>query len=157
MFVTILYQNSPKHHITKSRTSQFTPDRRFSAVFVFHDPRNWALDIQVVCDILQNDGFILPRGTEKRKDPNSEEAVKLFFCNPDLQWGTDYPSPRLGQGAFKLALQSVYKALTGGEYPYTQYGKPSKATYAYAEQLVREYLKGTVRGDDTGQVHTPHM
>lgn len=67
--------------------------------------------------------------------------VKLVFCNPDLLWGAEYPAPRIGQGAFRVAFQAVYKALNGKEYPYVQYGKPTKATYAFAEELLRARLR----------------
>lgn len=80
-------------------------------IFVFHDPRNCepdhigivicsrippgALEIQLVCDLLT--------------DP-MERPPRLVFCNPDLLWRSDHPRPRFGQGAFKQALSSVYKA-----------------------------------------------
>ena len=69
------------------------------------------------------------------------DPVSLVFCNPDLLWGNDYPIPRLGQGGFRVAFQSVYRELTGNEYPYTQLGKPTVETYEYAEELLRARLK----------------
>jgi len=32
----------------------------------------------------------------------------------------------------------VFKTLTGTEYPYLQYGKPSRETYEYAEAVLRD-------------------
>lgn len=107
-----------------------------AAIIVFHDPRNWALDIQVMCDLIQSGGVVggpcLPTHTQK--------AVDLVFCNPDLIWKSDFDRPRLGQGAFKEAFQAVFKSLTGTPYPYTQFGKPTAATYTFAEQMLREQL-----------------
>jgi ribonucleotide monophosphatase NagD (HAD superfamily) len=75
-----------------------------SAIFVFHDPRNWALDIQVMIDV------ILSRGIIDRPHPSdSSSPVELVFCNPDLQWRSEFPRPRLGQGAFREAFQAVFK------------------------------------------------
>jgi len=74
-----------------------------SAVFVFHDPRNWGLDIQVTCDVLQSGGLI---GGPFQRECN--QAVSLVSCNPDLLWRTDFERPRLGQGAFIKAFQAVY-------------------------------------------------
>ena len=73
------------------------------AAFVFHDPRNWALDVQVLCDIILSGGIV--------GGPYHEPAapVELVFCNPDLLWTSDFPRPRLGQGAFRDAFQAVYK------------------------------------------------
>lgn len=109
------------------------------AVFVFHDPRNWALDVQVICDIIRSGGVI--------GGPYQDAVVpvELVFCNPDLIWRSDFDRPRLGQGAFREAFQAVFKALTGRTYPYTQYGKPTAATYKFAEQVLRDRL-AEIRG-----------
>ncbi|KAK0195670.1 HAD-like domain-containing protein [Armillaria mellea] len=106
-----------------------------SAIFVFHDPRNWALDIQIICDVIQSNGIIGgPYG-------GSTKPVELVFCNPDLIWRCDFPRPRLGQGAFKEAFQAVYKALTGKKYPHVQYGKPTEATYRYAKTVLENQIR----------------
>jgi ribonucleotide monophosphatase NagD (HAD superfamily) len=97
---------------------------RFCAIFVFHDPRNWALDgmslhpsnpdiyqyclvVQIVCDIIQSGGLV--NGPDVHSVPQTGEPVELVFCNPDLIWRSDFERPRLGQGAFKEAFQAVYK------------------------------------------------
>lgn len=107
-------------------------------MFVFHDPRNWGLDVQVTCDILLSAGIV----GAPRLAPDSPlyRSVELVFCNPDLLWRSDFEQPRLGQGAFKVALLNVHKDLTGSAYPYVQYGKPTKATYDFAEQVLRALL-----------------
>ncbi|PFH52060.1 hypothetical protein AMATHDRAFT_2543 [Amanita thiersii Skay4041] len=111
---------------------------RISAVFVFHDPRDWGLDVQIVCDILLSGGFI--GGPRVHSSGHVGEDVQLVFCNPDLLWRSDFEQPRLGQGAFKESLLSVYKTLTGSIYPYTQFGKPTKATYDFAGQVMNDWL-----------------
>ncbi|KAI9442660.1 HAD-like domain-containing protein [Lactarius indigo] len=90
-----------------------------SAIFVFHDPRNWALDVQIMMDVVH------------------APPVELVFCNPDLQWRSEFPRPRLGQGAFREAFQAVHQAVTGAPYPYTQFGKPTTHTYDFAEKMLR--------------------
>jgi len=119
---------------------------RFAAIFVFHDPRNWALDVQVACDIIQSGGTV---GGPYIRPELIEEPVEVFFCNPDLVWRSDFERPRLGQGAFKEAFQAVYKSLTGSTYPYIQYGKPTHATYAFAESVLAEHIEELygVRGE----------
>ena len=37
-------------------------------------------------------------------------GVPVYFSNPDLLWKTQHPFPRFGQGAFRIALEAVYKA-----------------------------------------------
>lgn len=96
---------------------------RFSAIQVFHDPRNWALDgmcyipsssqsyliflVQIACDILLAGGIV----GGPRLSPGNPlyNSVELVFCNPDLLWRSDFEQPRLGQGGFKEALLSVHK------------------------------------------------
>ncbi|KAH7920693.1 HAD-superfamily hydrolase [Leucogyrophana mollusca] len=110
----------------------------FAAIFVFHDPRNWALDIQVICDVIQSGGIV---GGPYLSD-HGRSPVDLVFCNPDLIWRSDFERPRLGQGAFKDAFQTVFKSLTGSNYPHVLYGKPTMATYSFAEMVLKDRLRG---------------
>ncbi|KZP18676.1 HAD-superfamily hydrolase [Athelia psychrophila] len=109
---------------------------RISAVFVFHDPRNWALDIQVMCDAIQSAGIIGGPYTHGKIQGSGEKPVEVVFANPDLIWRSEFDRPRLGQGGFREAFGAVYKALTGTEYPYVQYGKPTKETYDFAKSVL---------------------
>jgi len=88
------------------------------------------------------------------------KPVELVFCNPDLIWQSDFETPRLGQGAFKVAFQAVFQesllctakthlersdsivlqSLTGSSYPHTQLGKPTEATYKFAEVMIKRLL-----------------
>ncbi|KAH6914224.1 HAD-like domain-containing protein [Coprinopsis sp. MPI-PUGE-AT-0042] len=108
-----------------------------SAAFVFHDPRNWALDVQILCDIVQSGGIVggPPVPADSRTNP-----VNLIFCNPDLLWKSDFEQPRIGQGGFKEAFQAVHTALTGEPYTHVQYGKPSKATYDFAREVIANHF-----------------
>ncbi|KAG6857775.1 hypothetical protein H0H87_004191 [Tephrocybe sp. NHM501043] len=96
--------------------------------------------LQVLCDIIQSNGLI--GGPYVPLNERSDEPVEVVFCNPDLLWRSDFARPRLGQGAFKEAFQAVYKAVTGATYPYVQYGKPTKATYDFAQTVLADRLKG---------------
>jgi ribonucleotide monophosphatase NagD (HAD superfamily) len=57
-------------------------------------------------------------------------------------WSNPFPHPRWGQGAFRLALESLYSAITHDPLPLniTQFGKPSAATFTYAENVLMNYL-----------------
>ncbi|EIW82570.1 HAD hydrolase [Coniophora puteana RWD-64-598 SS2] len=107
---------------------------KIAGIFVFHDPRNWALDVQVMCDV------ILSGGTIGAGHATSSSPVDVVFCNPDLIWRSDFPVPRFGQGAFRDAFQAVYKSMTGMTCNYTQYGKPTEATYTFAEAALKDLL-----------------
>ncbi|KAI9929271.1 hypothetical protein MW887_001679 [Aspergillus wentii] len=71
----------------------------------------------------------------------------LYFSNPDLWWAAAYHLPRLGQGAFREALEGTWAATTGGpskgvELKKTVIGKPHQGTYEFAEdQLLRNRSK----------------
>ncbi|CDO77700.1 hypothetical protein BN946_scf184969.g51 [Trametes cinnabarina] len=159
----------PFHDLTpEERASAKTP---ISAIFVFHDPRNWSLDIQIVIDLIRARGIIggryldTPPPAEQQPLPHhrssngieaSEVPIELVFCNPDLLWKSDFPQPRLGQGAFREAFQAVYKALVGKTYPYVQYGKPTTATYRFAEKVLKDRLE-ELQGGHVERLPTVYM
>lgn len=55
-------------------------------------------------------------------------------------WSNEFPVARYGQGAFKIALEAIYKRHTGKELQSTSFGKPHKATYQYAEKILDSLL-----------------
>ncbi|KAH8079420.1 HAD-like domain-containing protein [Cristinia sonorae] len=122
------------------------------AAFVFHDPRHWSLDIQILCDIILSGGIVGGPYTHTR----GTNPIELVFCNPDLLWKSNFPQTRLGQGAFRDAFQAVFKSLTGTTYPYVQLGKPSTATYDYAKQVLLQQLQGK-RADDPESTPVVYM
>ncbi|KAJ3787292.1 HAD-like domain-containing protein [Lentinula aff. detonsa] len=129
----------PFIHVTESELASAKPvdfsRTPISAVFVCHDPRNWGVDVQIMCDVLRSGGLLEGPYVDATK-----QTIQVVFCNPDLIWKSDFPRPRLGQGAFKASFQAVYKMLTGSEYPYTQFGKPTKPTYDYARRVLHNLL-----------------
>jgi HAD superfamily hydrolase (TIGR01456 family) len=130
----------PYHDLTQEERASVKPTDfskiQFGAIFVFHDPRNWALDTQIMCDVIQ--GII---GGGSHETNHAQKPVDLVFCNPDLIWQSDFKAPRMGQGAFRVAFQAVFQSLTGSTYPYIQLGKPSEATYNFAEIMLKHRLQ----------------
>lgn len=62
---------------------------KIDAIFVFNDPRDWALDIQVILDLLMSKNGVLGTLSEKNGDcsfPNhgwqQDGQPKLIFSNP---------------------------------------------------------------------------
>ncbi|ORZ25916.1 putative mitochondrion protein, partial [Absidia repens] len=109
------------------------------AVMIFHDSYDWGRDLQVVLDTVRSqDGII---GTLK-KDVTTQ-SVPVYFTNNDLIWSTEFPTPRLGQGAFKEALEGLYRTLMDGRASLTShsFGKPHEATYSYTEQVLSHLHK----------------
>ncbi|KAL4799830.1 aspartyl-tRNA synthetase [Aspergillus venezuelensis] len=123
---------------------------KIDAIFVFNDPRDWALDAHIIVDLLLSSQGVLGTLSDKngRSDlPNhgyqQDGQPPLYFSNPDLWWAAAYSLPRLGQGGFREALEGIWAAITGGpskgvELYKTVIGKPSQGTYEFAEnQLLR--------------------
>lgn len=135
---------------------------KIDAIFVFNDPRDWALDAQIITDILLSSEGVIGTISEKngRSDlPNrgfqQDGQPHLYFSNPDLWWAAAYHLPRLGQGGFREALEGIWAAVTGGpnkgvELKKTVIGKPYQGTYEFAE---RQLLRNRVRmfGSDAQQ------
>ncbi|KAE8666374.1 50S ribosomal protein L10 [Hibiscus syriacus] len=72
---------------------------RVMAAFVVSDPVDWGRDIQVLCDVLRSGG--LPGDANSNQPP-------LYFAADDLEYQAAFPSKRLGMGAFRIALESVF-------------------------------------------------
>ncbi|CAN8096410.1 unnamed protein product [Discula destructiva] len=126
----------------------FTPDQRIAAIFVFSSPRDWVIDIQVCLDLLASEGGRL--GTRSSLNGKSDMLnhgyqqdgqPQLYFCNPDLEWATSYPQPRLAQGAFRAALEGVWNQFTNNNAPLQAWtcGKPTTTTFKYAETAIHRY------------------
>ena len=64
--------------------------------------------VQIACDLIQSGGVV---GGPRILINQQQNPVELFFCNPDLIWRSDFNLPRLGQGAFKIAFQAVFRVL----------------------------------------------
>ncbi|CAK7233305.1 hypothetical protein SCUCBS95973_008550 [Sporothrix curviconia] len=122
---------------------------RIAATFVFNDPRDWALDIQILTDVLQaRQGFLGTFDPASLSAEGSEGGTRLFFSNSDLLWATTYHLPRFGQGAFAAAVAGVWAQMASSEQPpllspeggrSTLLGKPHAATYRFAERTLLRY------------------
>ncbi|KAI1778958.1 HAD-superfamily hydrolase [Hypoxylon cercidicola] len=122
-----------------------SPNPKIDAIFVFNDPRDWALDIQIILDLLQSRGGVL--GTYSARNGRADlegcgwqrdGQPPLYFSNPDLLWSAAYHLPRFGQGAFQAAVAGVWREVTGGKAPLrrTVIGKPHARTYGFAERVL---------------------
>ncbi|GHJ89943.1 hypothetical protein NliqN6_6345 [Naganishia liquefaciens] len=134
---------------------------QISAILVAHDSHDWGRDITLICELLgSQDGVFGTRrrgkeemdsmvaGRESAGRNEGENTMPLIFSNPDLEWQSDYPLPRFGQGAFRLAVEQIYKATTGLDLQYTQYGKPHAVTYNFAQEMIMKHLHDIGRGGE---------
>ncbi|XDG07898.1 hypothetical protein ABKA04_007513 [Annulohypoxylon sp. FPYF3050] len=125
-----------------------SPNPKIDAIFVFNDPRDWALDIQIISDLLLSQQGVLGTYSPNNGNPDlpnrgwqRDGQPHLFFSNPDLFWSAAYPLPRFGQGAFQAALAGVWDQVTGGkaELERTVIGKPYARTYGFAERVLNAH------------------
>ncbi|KAK3023910.1 hypothetical protein RJ639_043453 [Escallonia herrerae] len=134
---------------------------RVKAAFVVSDPVDWGRDIQVLCDILRSGG--LP-GKKNGHQPN------LYFAADDLEYQVRgdqhhellfvdsrdaglnlvqavFPSERLGLGAFRTALESIFNRIHHCPLEYTTFGKPNPFVFRNAESILLKLQPHSFRGD----------
>lgn len=133
---------------------------KIDAIFVFNDPRDWALDLQIILDLLLSHQGYIGSYSEKNGDPSfpnngwqQDGQPPIIFSNPDLFWAAGYHLPRLGQGGFRAALEGLWKEVTSGaSLSKMIIGKPSAETYTFAERVLskhREEMLGRAYSDTT--------
>ncbi len=141
---------------------------KIDAVFVFNDPRDWALDLQIILDLLLSSQGYVGSYSEKNGDrslPNNgwqqDGQPPLIFSNPDLFWATAYHMPRLGQGGFRAALEGLWNEVTdGASLSKMIIGKPSPETYTFAERVLskhREEMLGRTYGTTVSKLDRVYM
>ncbi|KAF7718437.1 Haloacid dehalogenase-like hydrolase family protein [Penicillium ucsense] len=143
---------------------------KIDAIFVFNDPRDWALDTQVIMDLLLSSNGVMGTLSEKNGRPDlpnhgyqQDGQPPLYFSNPDLWWAAAYHLPRLGQGGFREALEGVWAATTGGPgkgigLKKTVIGKPYQPTYEFAErQLLRNRARTFMHATDLPPLQRVYM
>lgn len=104
---------------------------------VFFDSRNYATDMQIVMDLLRSESGCVKTVA---KDPVSQR-IPIYFSQGDLLCPTEHPIPRMSQGAFRIGLEAMYKALTSVDLERVVYGKPELATYKYADEVVASWME----------------
>jgi HAD superfamily hydrolase (TIGR01456 family) len=126
---------TPEERAT-SRPRDFS-QHRIEAIMVFSDSRDYATDMQIIMDLLQAENGLLHT---RAKDPVSQR-IPIYFSQGDLLCPTEHPYPRMSQGAFRIGLEAMYKALTGEELERVVYGKPELATYKYADEVMASWME----------------
>ncbi|KAI3395436.1 hypothetical protein diail_1299 [Diaporthe ilicicola] len=113
------------------------------AILVFSDSRDYATDMQIIMDLLQSENGRLHT---RAKDPVSQR-IPIYFSQGDLLCPTEHPTPRMSQGAFRIGLEAMYRALTGVDLERVVYGKPELATYKYADEVMTSWM-GELHGEE---------
>ncbi|SPQ26398.1 38445693-0f6d-447a-a51d-9fc080058e87 [Thermothielavioides terrestris] len=106
------------------------------AVFVFADSRDWASDLQIILDVAQSRG-----GRLETRSATFDEGPPIYFSHNDVVWSTAHQHARLGMGALRRAVETVFEATTGGRGVLRThaFGKPQVSTFEFAARLLREW------------------
>ncbi len=116
------------HDKTEHSTPLTTiPD--IAAILVLHDPVVWDRDMQIILDVLLYN------------NKHSDAQIPLYFSNPDIVFSGHYHAPRLAQGSFRLALQSIYEQISGKKLHYTLFGKPEQTQFDYAYKKLNQHAQ----------------
>jgi ribonucleotide monophosphatase NagD (HAD superfamily) len=70
-----------------------------AAIFIIHDPIEWASELQVCLDVLLADTYT--------------QQVPLFTSNSDFTYSATYRLPRFAQGSFHICLSELYNRTAG--------------------------------------------
>ncbi|KAJ6163025.1 hypothetical protein N7497_003004 [Penicillium chrysogenum] len=133
---------SPWATLTDAERAEAKPrdfsQMKFDAIMVFADSRDYQTDFQVIMDLLlAEDGKLMT----KAKDPVATR-IPIYFSQGDLLMPTEHKGlPRLTQGAFRISVEAQYKTLTGVDLERVVYGKPERATYTYADEVMKAWME----------------
>ncbi|OAY38760.1 uncharacterized protein YKR070W isoform X3 [Manihot esculenta] len=72
----------------------------------------------------------------------SESVKAVFVVSDPVDWGRDiqaaFPSQRLGMGAFRIALESVFNRIHHNALEYVSFGKPNPFVFKNAEAILSQ-------------------
>ncbi|KAK3395219.1 HAD-like domain-containing protein [Podospora didyma] len=105
------------------------------AVFVFADSRDWAGDLQIILDIAQSKG-----GRLETRSETFDEGPPIYFSHNDVLWSSAHEHARLGMGALRRIVETVFEDTSGGRKLRTHaFGKPQVSTFEFATRLLQQW------------------
>ncbi|KAJ5280608.1 haloacid dehalogenase-like hydrolase [Penicillium angulare] len=124
-----------KEHAKPRDFSKF----KFDAILCFAESWDQMTDFQIINDLLMSeDGYLLTR----TKNPKEHKHIPIYFSQGDLLCPTEHKGPpRLHLGAFRLGVEAMYKATSGNDLERVLYGKPERATYIYADEVMADWME----------------
>lgn len=132
---------------------------KIDAVLIFNDPRDWAVDIQLIADLAGSyEGYLGTRAKDFLGLVGHDYApVPVVFSNPDMLWSAGYHLPRFGQGAFRAA---VYAALSGSRQSdrvenMHYFGKPHSPAYFAAEAALHSQFQQLLQSGQHDNILQP--
>ena len=75
---------------------------------------DWAPEIQVLCDLLE-EGVLSSSSSSSSSSGSAKKGhIPVYSSNSDLVYSSSHGIPRLAQGAFLAAWETVYQKCYGG-------------------------------------------
>jgi HAD superfamily hydrolase (TIGR01456 family) len=110
---------------------------KIEAIFVFADSRDWASDCQIILDLAMSKGGYLGTLSE-----TFDEGPPIYFSHNDIVWSAAHQNVRLGMGALRKMVETLFTATTKGATLETiAFGKPQIGTFEFATRLLRQWRK----------------
>ncbi|KAI9735433.1 MAG: hypothetical protein M1818_006439 [Claussenomyces sp. TS43310] len=119
----------------RSRKRNFRKTK-IEAIFVFADSRDWAGDCQIILDVAMSiNGYL---GTLSE---TFDEGPPIYFSHNDIVWSAAHKNVRLGMGALRKIIETLFQELTGKELETIAFGKPQIGTFEFATRLLQQWRK----------------
>lgn len=107
------------------------------SVSSFADSREWASDIQIMLDLAMSKGGYIGTLSE-----TFDEGPQIYFSHNDIVWSAAHDNVRLGMGALRKMVETLFKDLTKGKELNTiAFGKPQIGTFEFATRLLQQWRK----------------
>jgi ribonucleotide monophosphatase NagD (HAD superfamily) len=121
----------------KSRNRDYG-NTKIDAIFVFADSRDWVGDCQIILDLAMSKGGYIGTLPE-----TFGESPPIYFSHKDIVWSAAHENVRLGMGALRKVVETLYRELTHGKELNTiNFGKPQIGTFEFATRLLQQWRKG---------------
>lgn len=111
-------------------------ETKIDAIFVFADSRDWAADIQIMLDLAMSKGGYM--GTISK---TSDEGPPIYFSHNDIVWSAAHKNVRIGMGALRKVVETLFYSVTGKELETIAFGKPQIGTFEFATRLLQQWRK----------------
>ncbi|KAL4919144.1 HAD-like domain-containing protein [Aspergillus aurantiobrunneus] len=138
---------SPCRKFTEEERAQAQPRDfsrfKFDAILVFAESHDQSTDFQIILDLLLSaNGKLMAWAKDVAAKDAVARHIPIYFSQGDLLSPTEHKGPpRLHLGAFRVSLEAQYKALTGLDLERLVYGKPERATYICADEVIKSWME----------------
>lgn len=114
---------------------------KIEAIFVFADSRDWAGDCQIILDLAMSKGGYIGTLSE-----TFDEGPPIYFSHNDIVWSAAHENVRLGMGALRMVVETLFRELTHGKELNTiAFGKPQIGTFEFATRPLQQWRKDEYR------------